>query len=91
MLKEAYSILITQLKGWQRRVGDRHCVNVSERRTFSQVIPDHSNVLFYLLEPAFKICLARKRETDGYRMKLYFLIFSQNPVCASCWQVEYLV
>lgn len=46
-------------------------VNVSERSPFSQVIPDHSNVLFYLLKPAFKICLTRKRETDGYGTKLY--------------------
>lgn len=58
--------------------GESATANVSERSLSSELIPDHSNVLYNFMEPVFKICLARKREIDGdYGTNLYN--FWHNP------------
>ena len=54
---------------------------VSERCS-SELIPDHSNVLFYLVKSVFKICLARKRGDHGTNVSN----FSQSPLCERCLQ-----
>lgn len=57
---------------------------VSERCS-SELIPDHSNVLFYLVKSVFKICLARKREVEGDH-GTNVSNFSQSPLCERCLQ-----
>ena len=66
-------------KGWWRRA----CV--SRRSLSSEVIPDHSNVLYYLVKSVFKICLARRRDGDYGTNVSNFL---QNPLCEHYSQVQ---